>query len=272
MLGQAGRKAEADAVIEEVAGRAPDVPEVQQALAGVRARQGRWQEAVALYRRAFAANPLLPRVGAMAIASQLGAGGPDAAPAAVALGRELAEAAPQDPALQGMLGVAYARTGDLATAELHLKAGLKAMVAEPEVAWWAGRVAAREGQVQIARKLYERELEHHPRTVGAALDLVTLLAEEQDYAAERALAKDLAERMPTEPRLWHAWAQSAFNLGELAEARGALDQALERFPKNPELVLLDANLLAKEGKRDEGRRRFDEARALKAAEQGAGGR
>jgi Tfp pilus assembly protein PilF len=140
------------------------------------------------------------------------------------------------------------------------------------VAWWAGRVAAREGQVQIARKLYERELEHHPRTVGAALDLVTLLAEEQDYAAERALAKDLAERMPTEPRLWHAWAQSAFNLGELAEARGALDQALERFPKNPELVLLDANLLAKEGKRDEGRRRFDEARALKAAEQGAGGR
>ena len=59
-------------------------------------------------------------------------------------------------------------------------------------------------------------------------------------------------------------AQALFNLEHYERAREILDRALAIAPDDPMLVLLDANLLAKEGRRAEGEVRFEEARRLRA--------
>ena len=61
---------------------------------------------------------------------------------------------------------------------------------------------------------------------------------------------------------WHDHAQALFNLRRYEAARTSLDEGLRRGPEVPALVLLDANLLAKEGQRERGQARFDEAKRL----------
>ena len=58
-----------------------------------------------------------------------------------------------------------------------------------------------------------------------------------------------------------------FNLLKFDLAREAVAKGLAADPKNPDLVLMDANLIAKSGRKDEGLARFEEAKRLLAARQ-----
>ena len=68
-----------------------------------------------------------------------------------------------------------------------------------------------------------------------------------------------------------ALAQCEFNLKDYATARTTLDKALALAPEDPQVLLLHANLLAKEGKRDEGYAVFQRASKLNDARLKAAG-
>ena len=86
--------------------------------------------------------------------------------------------------------------------------------------------------------------------------------------------KDVAARkavtgLPKDPETWHLLVLALFNQGRFGEARDALDAGLAVDAMNPDLLLMDANLLVKEGKPELGRERFEAAsRALQARGQG----
>ena len=64
----------------------------------------------------------------------------------------------------------------------------------------------------------------------------------------------------------HAKAQALFNLKDFSACRLAMDLALVHHPQSSALILLDANLLKKEGKPEKGIARFEAAKAAKRLE------
>ncbi|MCK6505785.1 tetratricopeptide repeat protein [Myxococcota bacterium] len=83
---------------------------------------------------------------------------------------------------------------------------------------------------------------------------------------ERALA--LADRLlkdsPDDPELLHARGVALFDLGRLDEARSEVEAALVKAPEQPDLLLLLANILRKQGHQAEAeamRTRADAAHA-----------
>jgi hypothetical protein len=79
----------------------------------------------------------------------------------------------------------------------------------------------------------------------------------------------MARMRPKDVMTQLALAQCVFNLKDYATARTLVDGALKAAPDNPDVLLLHANLLAKEGKREEGAAVFERARTLDAARQKA---
>ena len=74
------------------------------------------------------------------------------------------------------------------------------------------------------------------------------------------------EQFPPRPKIRYFAAQSLFNIQNYEKAREILDPALKLKPQIADVLLLHANLLAKEGKREEGLLVFQQAKALKEAE------
>ena len=72
---------------------------------------------------------------------------------------------------------------------------------------------------------------------------------------------------PSDLNLLLAKAQASFNLKDFSSSRLAMDLALLHHSTSSEVLLLDANLLSKEGKPDEGRKRYEEAQAARRLEQ-----
>ena len=73
---------------------------------------------------------------------------------------------------------------------------------------------------------------------------------------------DVFAQAPDQVQVWHALAQGRLNRGKLPEARAALDAALALSPDTPDLIVLDANLMVKEGRpRAEAEARFAEGKA-----------
>jgi tetratricopeptide (TPR) repeat protein len=115
-----------------------------------------------------------------------------------------------------------------------------------------------------AVRLLERELEHYPGNVAAVSSLWNLLVVDKDWEGQLGTLEKAVMLHPNDPKLLHLRAQSLFNLGRLEESRASLDRGLAAAPDYPELLLLDANLLSKEGHKDKALARFEEAKAANA--------
>jgi arylsulfatase A-like enzyme/Flp pilus assembly protein TadD len=103
-----------------------------------------------------------------------------------------------------------------------------------------------------AYNLLEGEVADYPGNRNARQMLSRMYAEDQRWLDQRDHIAFLARASPDQPGPLRALAQCLFNLGEYDGARNALDSVLELAPEDPDALLLNANLLAKEGKREEG--------------------
>ena len=74
------------------------------------------------------------------------------------------------------------------------------------------------------------------------------------------------DKYPPRPKIRYLAAQSLFNIQDYAKAREILNPALKLKPQMADVMLLHANLLAKEGKKEEGLAVFEQAKALKQEE------
>lgn len=114
-------------------------------------------------------------------------------------------------------------------------------------------------------KLLLAEVKDFPGNVQARRAIARVYAEDGDYLSQLEHQRFIARAQPNEPLAQFDLAQCQFNLADYAGARRTLDVALAKWPDDADLVLLHANLLAKEGKREEGQAVFTRAQALNQA-------
>lgn len=267
VIARQGRPDEAAAILEAALATAPGEPSLQAALGVHRARQGDYAAATELFQSAAESLPWAPGLRAMAVASQLSVAGEEGK--AVQLGVRYLEAYPDDYAVAGLLGVVFAKLGAPEARQL-LETGVKADRPEAEVAFLLGLAVMAEEDDQRAATLFAKELEHYPRNLEAAQAYISVLDRAKDYEGILNVSSAALLHNPTDLPLLHAKAQSLFNLKHFDVCRTELDLARAQHPKASSLMLLDANLLSKEGKNDEGALLFEKAKAAKDAEDAAG--
>ncbi len=155
-------------------------------------------------------------------------------------------------------------------AEALLREGAGAGVIEPDVAYLLAAKALGEGDVDGGLKWLDVELRAHPGHLRARQAAVRALASLGRWAEVAASARAGMDHAPGDADLAHFRTLALFNLGRLLEAREAVDAGLAAHPAHPHLMLMDANLLAAEGRREAGEARFQEAQAALQATLGPG--
>jgi Flp pilus assembly protein TadD len=202
----------------------------------------------------------------MAVASQLSV--PGGEEDAVRMGLAFLRSFPEDHAVAGLLGVAFARA-EVPEARTLLESGMQASRPEPEVAFLLGLAVMKEGRDKRAQRLFERELQGNPKHLKAAQALIDQHNRLGDHSAILQVASEALLHSRKDVYLLHAKSQALFNLKNFASCRTELDLALLHHPKASALLLLDANLLSKEGKTERGAARFEQAKAARESEAAA---
>ncbi len=261
-LERVGRRTEAIAVLREALAKDPENDMVMGTLAAFLARDGQHHEAAELFVKCAIAAPYSDRTRHAAMMATLADGRPQDA---ITLGLGWIQQYPEDLATAGLLGLAYYRTQDQERAVPYLEQGLKAEEPPLNVAFRLSEVALRAHDTARATSLLEQEVATHPENADAVEILIKVLSDAKRWDDLAALGGSITTKHPERALFWHAWAQAQFNLKQYALARETLDRGLQLHPESSVLVLLDANLLAKEARREDGERRFAAAQALQAA-------
>jgi arylsulfatase A-like enzyme/Flp pilus assembly protein TadD len=255
---------EANAIVEEALEQDPDNAMLKYSLAVNRARRGLHKEAAELFQEIAHSMPFSPRVRTMAVAAMFSTeGGEDEA---VKLAFTYLEQYPKDRSLAGWLGVKLALAGQSEDAIKLLELGILADRPEREVALLLSGAMNVRGDRGRAGELLEQEVREYPNNVKAITALIGHLGIDKDWRGIVTVTEFPAERGFLDAAAWHARAQAMFNLGLYKQSREALGAGLEKEPSLSILLLLDANLLSKEGKKDQAKIRFEEAKAAKARE------
>lgn len=272
LVAAGGDPGEASERIAAARSRDPDNALLMQTHAVLLAADGQDEEAAEALDRVARAMPFAPRARALAIAAMLKL--PGGADRAVEQGLQYLRAHPDDHHLAGLLGIQLAGRGELPRALGLLEQGVRADIPERDVAFHLAAVRIGQGRYGEAVSLLETEIRHHPRSFQAHATLLALLGrrgawEEQVRVADRVLESGHARAagavpLALEQDAVHARAQALFNLGWYAASRVALDEGLMLFPEDPRLHVLDANLLARESRRDAALAAFARARRLQA--------
>lgn len=261
-LEKQGKRAEAIAALREAITHDPNNVVIQSTLAALLARDGQHAEASALFISCANAMPYSKRLRHGALMSTISDGRPADA---VTLGLGWLATDPDDHVSAGLVGLAYYRIEDHGHAETWLAQGAMAEVPAINVCFRLSEYAAKRGDLAAATSWLEREVAAHPENEAADDLLIPTLSKAERWTELATAGAAMTRAHPEKPLYWHAWAQARFNLKDFAGARAALDPGLALHPESSLLVLVDANLLAKEGQRERGALRFEAAKVLQAA-------
>ena len=258
-----GDHAAAEATYRRAIELQPSSTVLRSNLAQALASQGRLQEGYDLMASIHEQVPgdELARAGMLKMAIDL-----DQHQAAADMGLAWLKENPEQRTTQAFTGIALVHLGRNAQAKPLLQASLSDGLPRQLVHLALARVAQTEKDLAAARSHYEAELAWFPKNRAVRRELAGLCMSSKDWVCARDNYALLAEESPKGPpnALRLMWAQALFNLEEYAQARAVLDPALES--QGPDILLLHANLLAKEGKREEGKKVFEQAQALKIKE------
>lgn len=184
---------------------------------------------------------------------------------AVKLGTMWMKANPSNAGVAALMGRYYLATRDFKNAEINLR--VAAASANPRrgarVELAALGIAAK--QRDAAYQLLRAEIKDYPGNLLAMRMLVRMLEEDRNWSEARTQLVTLTRMRPKDPTWQLHLAQVQFNLDDYKAARQTLDGALALAPDDPDIVLLDANLLVKEGKRPEGQKQWERATQLNEA-------
>ncbi len=256
---------EAEEVLREALAQNGSSTVLHQNLAITLARQGKIDEAL---REAEAVLVLVPGDESalqmkVRFLSQLGRD-----QEALELARTAHEKNPTSMGLKAMLGLAYARQGEIEKAAPLLQESLSDHVPRPGVHEVLGRLAASRGDTAGAIAHLRTELETFgsgPKT-RRMLGGLYMRAKRWDDAADE--YRMLSEQSPEISMLRRAWAQAVFNTGDYTLARDVLAPALAADPENAHILLLQANIEAKVGDPEKGAALAAKAKELYALSKG----
>lgn len=258
-LAQSGRRAEVPAFIEATAKLFPDQPRVWVMLAGLEIREGRLEPGMALAEKALALDPTEAAAQEIVVEClfRLKAGD-DAEKRAITF----LQANPRSFGVAALLGRYYFGKRDYRKSEPLLRLALEAPSPRRGARGQLALMAIAAGARQDAYKLLEAEVKDYPGHAPPRRMLARLYGEDQKWLEQKEHLVVLARLQAKEPLLQLALAQCYFNLADYPSARSTLDPALAQAPEDPDVLLLHANLLAKEGKAEEGRVVFEKAKSL----------
>lgn len=243
------REAEAQAFLEETAAMFPDRGRVWVTLATSAIREADFPRALEYAKRAVEVEPDQPAGFEAEVEALLRLKRPDEAVAEAerALARN-----PRNYGVAALLGNYYLQKKDFLAAEKHLRLAVAGpnprRAARVQLAMMAVAAGARDD----AYKLLAGELKDYPSNRTARKMLIRLYGEDQRWLDQREHLAVFLRFTPQEPIINRTYAQCLFNIGDFRGARLALDVSLSKAPDDPDTLLLHANLLAKEGKREEG--------------------
>lgn len=255
-------KAEARALVEETARLFPDDARPFVQLAGMALEGGDPRSAIEYTGRALDIDPKDRLAREIAVEAQIRAG---LVEDAVSAGTIWFEEDPSNLGIASILGGFWLTKGEYGQAEAYLRAAVEGANPRGGARVKLAAVLGATSRKQEAVSMLEAELADFPESVEAHRALSLVYAEEQDYLSQLGHVQELVRLLPESVDALRELAQCQFNLADYPGARRTLTEALRREPADPDVVMLDANLLAKEGRKGEGALRFEEARKLDAA-------
>ncbi|MBK9644611.1 MAG: sulfatase-like hydrolase/transferase [Deltaproteobacteria bacterium] len=256
-----GRMPEALAVYEDALNRTPDSAILRTNYAQALAGMGRLDDALAEVQRVLVQVPEddVARGLLVQLLRDLGRAGE-----ALTLTQAWLDADPTDPNAQAQVGVLLSLGGEPEAGEPLLVQSLSDAVPRPQVRHLLGMMAVSRGDHRAAVAHLRAELDSFPASLPSRVALAhahMALEEWEEAAAEYSAALGF---VPEDVELRRALAQAYFNMGDYGLAAEALAPALAQAPEHPYVLLLHANILAKQGDRATAERVFAEAQALRA--------
>lgn len=263
-LGARGQLEQAEEVLREAVQQHPSSTVLRTNLAYNLAAQGRHDEGYALMASVHEQVPgdEIARLGMLRMLTDQGHYGE-----AITFAEQWLDEDPDNHSYRAVLGVALAKRGEQpGRAYQLLQATLADGVPRQLVHRTLGQLEGRRGNLEAAIEHQQQESLWFPADRAVRRELAELLmtAERwEEAAAEYAWLSQ--SNQGVDPRLRLGWAQAEFNQASFERAAEILQPALEAAPEDPALLLLYANLLAKQGQRERGREVFERAQALRAA-------
>jgi len=170
---------------------------------------------------------------------------------------------PENRSIQGTLGVVLLRSGDAETATPHLLAtrdGFPLEFVEKSL----GIIARQHGEWEQAATHFQQELAHFPDdTLQQVLGDVFVHLSEWDAAVHEYCP--IQKRSPDNVTVGLKCAQATFNTGDHATTATIISQLLANVHDHPDVLLLHANNLSKQGKKDAAKAIFKRASLLHQA-------
>ncbi|MFT6816372.1 MAG: choline-sulfatase [Myxococcota bacterium] len=185
---------------------------------------------------------------------------------ALALGLTTLERHPEDVGVSALVGLMLMHRGDPEAAAPYLDRGCDADRPLRSVCQHVGVRAQLAGDAERARTRLDRELRFHPTNDAALRAIQVLLSDEKNWVLLIVAVERLLLLRGESAALRQAQAQALFNLEDFEASRQAVDRGLALHPEWSALLLLDANLLAKEGEMERAQARFEQATAALASE------
>lgn len=170
----------------------------------------------------------------------------------IAMARQWLQDKPDDPMLQAHLGVMLVQKGEYEEAETLLRASLSDDVPRQLVSRTLGAIEIRKNHLRRGLWFYRKELEFFPSPeLRMKTAQLCMRMREWSEAAEH-FSTYVEHASPQEAQMARLpWAQAVFNQEEYAQAREILAPTLQAMPNHPDVLLLQANILAKIGDRAE---------------------
>ncbi len=177
---------------------------------------------------------------------------------------------PRDYGVSALLGQYWLRKQDFKKAEQYLRVAVSGPTPRRAARSQLALLAIAAGARSDAYTLLEAEVKDFPGNIMARRLLARLYGEDQRWLDQKPQVEAIAHSFPKDVAAQLGLAQCNFNLGDYLAARKQVNNALAIAPEDPDVLLLHANLLAKEGKKDEGYAVFQHATELNNARVKAG--
>ncbi len=249
LLARLERQEEARLFAEETAAMFPTRARVWLTLATLAMKDREIDQALLYARKAVEANPAEAAAREAVVEALFGL---DRADEALAEGAAAMAADPKNYGVAAILGRHYLAKKDFTNAERYLRIAVAGPNPRRGARQQLAVLALAAGVRADAYNLLEAEVADFPGNQVARRFLSRMYAEDQRWLDQREHVAFLARANAGDPVVVRAFAQCLFNLDDYDGARAALDAALFLAPEDPDVMLLNANLLAKEGKREEG--------------------
>lgn len=164
--------------------------------------------------------------------------------------------------LQAILGVILVRNQQWELGAEMLRASLADEIPREHVQRSLGHLALRKQDVQNALQAYEAEITHFPDP-DLQLKIAKLYENQKNWPASANHYCAVSSVRPKFTRAHLNCAQTHFNVGNIEAAEKSLESALHLSPQDPFVLLLHANILAKQGQTEQATKIFEQAKKIR---------